>query len=222
MSTVVAKFGGAVSNGAAAIVLELAQEHAVCVVHGAGPQISAEMERRGVEVRFVDGRRVTTEEGIEVVRELLADVNAQICAAIGPLAVGLMGDEIGLRAEQVYELGLVGDPLPSRPAAVLEALAAGLIPVVAPLAAGPLNVNADEAAAQLAVGIDADEIEFVTDVIGLLDQDGVLVPEIAAEDADALLDSGILQGGIIPKLEAAVFAARAGVRARIGETVVQP
>jgi acetylglutamate kinase len=222
MSTVVAKFGGAVSNGAAAIVLELAEDHAVCVVHGAGPQISAEMEKRGLEVRFVDGRRVTTEEGIEVVRELLAEVNARICAAIGPLAVGMMGDEIGLQAAQVYELGLVGDPLPSRPDAVLQALAAGLIPVVAPLAAGPLNVNADEAAAQLAVGIDADEIEFVTDVLGLLDQDGVLVPEIAAEDADALLDSGILQGGIIPKLEAAVFAARAGVRARIGETVVLP
>jgi acetylglutamate kinase len=83
-------------------------------------------------------------------------------------------------------------------------------------------VNADEAAAQLAVGIEADEIEFVTDVPGLLDQDGVLVPEIDSEDADALLDSGILQGGIIPKLEAAVFAARAGVRARIGETVVLP
>ena len=89
-----------------------------------------------------------------------------------------MGDEIGLLAEQVEELGLVGDPLPSRPEAVLAALAAGLIPVVAPLAAGPLNVNADEAAAQLAVGIEADEIEFVTDVPGLLDQDGVLVPEI--------------------------------------------
>jgi acetylglutamate kinase len=222
MSTIVAKFGGAVSDGAAAIVLELAEDHAVCVVHGAGPQISREMELRGLEVRFVDGRRVTTEEGIEVVRELLAEVNARICAAIGPQAVGLMGDEIGLLAEQVEELGLVGDPLPSRPGAVLDALAAGLIPVVAPLAAGPLNVNADEAAAQLAVGIEADEIEFVTDVPGLLDQDGVLVPEIEAEDADALLDSGLLQGGIIPKLEAAVFAARAGVRARIGETVVLP
>jgi acetylglutamate kinase len=156
------------------------------------------------------------------VRELLGEVNARICAAIGPLAVPLMGDEIGLEAQHVAELGLVGDPLPSRPTAVLEALAAGLIPVVAPLAAGPLNVNADEAAAQLAVGIDADELEFVTDVPGLLDQDGVLVPEIAAEDAEALLDSGILQGGIIPKLESALYAARAGVRARIGETVVLP
>jgi acetylglutamate kinase len=222
VSTIVVKFGGAVSNGAAQVVLELAEDHAVCVVHGAGPQISAEMARRGLEVRFVDGRRVTTEEGIEVVRELLAEVNARICAAIGPLAVPLMGDEIGLEAEQVFELGLVGNALPSRPTAVLEALAAGLIPVVAPLAAGPLNVNADEAAAQLAVGIDADELEFVTDVPGLLDQDGVLVPEIAAEDAEALLESGILQGGIIPKLESALYAARAGVRARIGETVVLP
>jgi acetylglutamate kinase len=122
----------------------------------------------------------------------------------------------------VEELGLVGDPRPSRPDAVLDALAQGKIPVVAPLAEGPLNVNADEAAAQLAVGIQADEIAFVTDVPGLLDQDGATVSAIAVDDADALLDSGLLQGGIIPKLEAAVSAARAGVQARIGITVVHP
>jgi acetylglutamate kinase len=149
-------------------------------------------------------------------------VNARVCAAIGDRAVPLMGDEIGLAAVQVEELGLVGDPFPSRPNAVLDALAAGKIPVVAPLAAGPLNVNADEAAAQLAVGIEADEIAFVTDVPGLLDQDGATVHAIAVDDAEALLESGILQGGIIPKLEAAVSAARAGVQARIGITLVHP
>jgi acetylglutamate kinase len=219
--TIVLKVGGAVSDDVAEYLAAL-DGGPVVVVHGAGPQISAEMQRRGLPVEFVDGRRVTTEAGIEVVRELLADVNARVCAAIGERAVPLMGDEIGLAAVQVEELGLVGDPRPSRPDAVLDALAQGKIPVVAPLAEGPLNVNADEAAAQLAVGIQADEIAFVTDVPGLLDQDGATVSAIAVDDADALLESGLLQGGIIPKLEAAVSAARAGVQARIGITVVHP
>jgi acetylglutamate kinase len=220
--TLVLKVGGAVSHDVAEYLAALDDGGPVVVVHGAGPQISAEMQRRGLPVQFVDGRRVTTEDGIEVVRELLAEVNARVCAAIGERAVPLMGDEIGLAAVQVEELGLVGDPRPSRPRAILDALAAGKIPVVAPLAAGPLNVNADEAAAQLAVGIEADEITFVTDVPGLLDQDGATVDAIAVDDAEALLESGILQGGIIPKLEAAVSAARAGVQARIGITVVHP
>lgn len=219
MTRVVVKCGGAVAGDAAAAILELAAAAEVCVVHGAGPQISAEMEARGLPVEFVHGRRVTTPEGLEVVRASLAAVNAALCAAIGPRAVPLFGDEIGLRATQVPELGLVGDALPSAPPEVLDALAAGRLPVVAPLAAGPLNVNADEAAAGLAVGIEADRILFVTDVPGLL-LEGSVVREIAADRAERLLDTGVLQGGIVPKLRAALVAARQGVRAEIGQTVV--
>ena len=80
-------------------MLELAAAgHEVCVVHGAGPQISAEMERAGIPVEFVGGRRVTTPEGIEIVRASLVAVNAALCAAIGERAVPLFGDEIGLDA----------------------------------------------------------------------------------------------------------------------------
>ena len=88
-----------------------------------------------------------------------------------------------------------------------------------PLAAGPLNVNADEAAAALAVGLGAAALLFVTDVRGLL-VDGSLVPRIEVADAEDLLDGGTLEGGILPKLRAAVTAARLGVRAEIGETEV--
>ncbi len=221
---VVLKLGGRVAAQAADRAHALvAAGHAVVVVHGAGPQISRELERRAIPAAFVGGRRVTTEAALDVVRESLAQVNAEVCAAIGQLAVGLLGDEAGLPASPVPGLGLVGDPLPAAPPSVLAALRAGRIPVVAPLGvhpeAGVLNVNADEAAAALAVGLGAARILFVTDVPGVL-LDGDVVPSLPAADADELLSSGAFEGGIVPKLTAAVRAARRGVRAEIGATEV--
>ncbi len=219
MSPTVVKCGGAVAADAADAIWEVAASGPTAVVHGAGPQISAEMKRRGLRVDFVGGRRVTTRDGLEVVRESMAEVNAALCAALGDDAVALFGDQIGLKATQVASLGLVGEPVPSAPTAVLAALAAGRIPVVAPLAEGPLNVNADEAAAALAVGLGAERIVFVTDVPGVLER-GVVVPVVDAEEAARLLDAGVLTDGIVPKLRAALTAARLGVRAHIGETAV--
>ena len=220
MTRVVLKVGGRVASAAAADALGLAAAgHEVVVVHGAGPQISEEMERRGIPVRFVGGRRVTSRDGLAVVRESLAAVNAAVCAAIGPRALGLRGDALALPACRVPALGLVGDPLPTAPPAVEAALAEGLIPVVAPLAAGPLNVNADEAAAALAVGLGAARIHFVTDVPGVL-LDGGVVERLEADDADRMLGEGAFDGGIVPKLVAAVRAAREGVHAEIGVTEV--
>jgi acetylglutamate kinase len=220
VSRLVVKVGGSVAHQAAAHVLALAADgDEVCVVHGAGPQISAEMERRGLPVRFVGGRRVTSPEALEVVRESMATVNAAVCGALGPQAIGLMGDEIGLRATLVRELGRVGDPVPFSPPALEVALAEGRIPVVAPLAAGPLNVNADEMAAALAVGLGATRLVFLTDVPGLL-LGGEVVPTIAADEAEELLENDLLEGGILPKLHAAVNAARSGVQADLGETAV--
>jgi len=216
---VVLKLGGAVAADAAALVHDLADEHEVCVVHGAGPQISEAMTRYGLEVEFVDGRRLTSAAAMVLVRRSFARVNADLCDAIGERAVGLLGDEIGMRATPIPELGLVGDPIPTRPLYVELALARGRVPVVAPIAEGPLNVNADEAASALAVGIGADRILFVTDVPGVL-LDGAVADTLAANDADRLLDAGELEGGIVPKLRAAVTAARLGVQAEIGATAV--
>ena len=216
---IVVKLGGAVASESAALVSTLARDHAVCVVHGAGPQISAEMRQLGLDIVFIGGRRVTTTTGLEVVRASLAGVNAEICAALGPLTVPLFGDEIGLQATPVPELGLVGKAIPSRPAAVIDALAAGMIPVVAPLAEGPLNVNADEAAAALAIGLGAERILFLTDVPGVLLGGGVAAT-IEGVEAERMLDAGELSGGIVPKLRAAIDAARGGVAAEIGATAV--
>jgi acetylglutamate kinase len=215
---VVLKLGGRVATEAVRDALAQAGGRAV-VVHGAGPQISEGTARRGIEPRFVHGRRVTTPEVLEVVRESMDAVNADVCAAIGPAALALRGHEIGLRARRVWSLGLVGEPEPCAPKAILEALAAGRVPVVAPLAGGPLNVNADEAAAALAVGLGAERILFVSDVPGVL-VEGTVADVLPADEAEAALDAGEFEGGIVPKLVAAVRAARGGVHASIGATEV--
>jgi acetylglutamate kinase len=205
-------------GGASLGRIEVGSEPTV-VVHGAGPQISQEMARRGLTPQFVNGRRVTTSEVLAIVRESFAAVNAAVCAAIGERAVPFFGDEIGLAARQVPELGLVGDPLPCAPAPIVGALAAGLVPVIAPLARGPLNVNADEMASALAVGIGATRITFLTDVPGVY-LDGELMRSIDAARAETLVGDGVFDGGIVPKLLAAALAAKNGVAADIGVTAV--
>jgi acetylglutamate kinase len=216
VSRLVLKVGGTVAQKSAAHVRTLVAEgHECIVVHGGGKRITAAMTGAGLDVSWVGGRRVTDGAAIAVVREALLQVNQELCAAIGPLAVGFAGDEIGLKAIPVPALGHVGTPVPSRPQAVLAALAAGKIPVVAPLAEGPLNVNADDMAAALAVGLGVERILFVTDVPGVLRDEQVLA-EVAAHE----VETGEFEGGILPKLQAAVVAAREGVRAEIGETMV--
>jgi acetylglutamate kinase len=220
MTCVVLKLGGriAASAGAQARALH-ADGNELVVVHGAGPQITAEMERRGIPVRFVGGRRVTTDAGLAVVRESLLAVNEEVCTAIGADALPLHGDAIGLEAVHLHELGLVGEPVPCAPGPVLDALAARRIPLVLPLAGGPLNVNADEAAAALAVGLGAERIVFTSDVPGVV-VDGSIATELPVAQAAGLLREGAFEGGIVPKLVAAISSARHGIEAEIGATAV--
>jgi acetylglutamate kinase len=214
------KVGGAVAGDAASRILGLAEEgHEVVVVHGAGPQITSEMTRRGIPVEFVQGRRRTSHAGLDVVRESMELVNEALCTALGERAVPVLGHRDGLLAVPVPPLGQVGDPLPCRPRRVLDALRDGKIPVVAPLAVGPLNVNADDASAALALGLGARSLVFLTDVPGLYVDDQV-VDAIAVDDARRLLDEGVFDGGIIPKLRAAALAAASGITATIGRTAV--
>ena len=220
MTRLVVKVGGAVAGESASRIVGLAEEgHEVVVVHGAGPQITDEMRRRGIPVAFVDGRRRTSRAGLEVVRESLEAVNAELCASIGERAVPVLGYREGLFAVPVPPLGQVGDPLPCRPPKVLAALRDGKIPVVAPLAVGPLNVNADDASAALALGLGARSLVFLTDVPGLYVDDEV-VERICVQDAQRMLDEGTFDGGIVPKLRAAALAAASGITATIGRTAV--
>ena len=220
MTRTVVKLGGRVAAASSAHVLEHVRSgHEVVVVHGAGPQIDAELARAGIATEFVGGRRVTSPAAIAIVRRSLVAVGAELAAGLGPPALQLVGDEIGLAARPVPGLGLVGEPLPCRPPAVEDALAAGLIPVVTPIAEGPLNVNADEAASALAIGLGAERISFVTDVPGVYVA-GSLAERLEVVHADRLLAAGAFEGGIVPKLLAAVQAAKEGLRVEIGATEV--
>jgi acetylglutamate kinase len=201
------------------------------VVHGGGPQISAELEKRGLTSEFRGGLRVTSPEALEVVREVLTtEVGPEIAALInehGPLAQAISGETDGLFSgtrrgtvvdgEQV-DLGLVGDVTSVNPATVLAIIDSGRIPVVssiAPDAARPgqaLNVNADSAAAALAVALGAAKLIILTDVAGLYrdwpNRDS-LVSSIDVEELRALIPS--LESGMIPKMKACLEAVDGGV-----------
>ncbi len=188
-----------------------------CVVHGAGARITAALVSARIESHFVGGRRVTSDEAMPVVREAFRQENELLCGQIGRRAFGLMGDDLGLQADPLPGFGRVGMLRSFAPPTLWNLLAAGRVPVIAPIAQGPLNVNADDAAAVLAVALCADRIVFVSDVGGVI-VDGDIVPVLSARDIPSL--NGALSGGMLPKLEAAVAAAREGIRAEVGATVV--
>jgi len=201
----------------------------VVVVHGGGPQITSMLSRLGVESSFVNGRRVTTPEAVEIVRMVLVgQVGRRIVNLInahGPLAVGMSGEDAGLftaikASVEVdgndLDLGLVGDVDQVNPAAILDLIEAGRIPVVATVAPDEdgtvYNVNADTAASALAIALGAKGLVMLTDVEGLYahwpNRDEIL-PFIHLDDLRQLLPK--LDAGMRPKMEACVEAVQGGV-----------
>ncbi|MGV8896718.1 MAG: acetylglutamate kinase [Rhodoglobus sp.] len=198
------------------------------VVHGGGPQITAELTRRGIPSEFRGGYRVTTKESIGVIRQVLAEqVGGQLVGLInehGDLGRGISGDDHGLftgvtRGAMVdgesVDLGLVGEVTSVDPASVLAVLDKGHIPVISTVASGPdglLNVNADSAAASLAIALNAAKLVILTDVAGLYsdwpNRDS-LVSVITTGELEALLPS--LESGMIPKMTACMDAVVGGV-----------
>ena len=217
--TIVKCGGAALAKGPFVLERYVEPGSGACVVHGAGARISAALLAAGIESTFVGGRRVTSEEALPIVREAYRQENRALCAQVGPRAYGLLGDDLGLEADPVPELGHVGMLLPVVPPALWGLLATDGIPVIAPLARGPLNVNADDAAAVLAVALGADRLVFVSDVPGVL-VDGEVVAQLSEREIRRL--NGQLSGGIVPKLQAALLAAQEGVRVAVGQTTVVP
>jgi acetylglutamate kinase len=195
------------------------------LVHGGGPEINTWLDRLSIPHRFERGLRVTDAETLEVVRMALAGkVNGelvQMLTRLGGRAIGLTGLDGGmLRAQPISDqLGYVGQVVEVDPDPIETLSGAGYIPVVAPLALGPngeaLNVNADDAAADLARGLRANKLLYLSDVPGVLDAKGRLISVLTDEEARRLIAQGAIKGGMIPKVEACLRALDAIDRAHI-------
>ena len=230
--TVVVKYGGTAMISEAlrqAVISDLILLHLVgiqvVVVHGGGPEISAMLKKIGKESRFVDGLRYTDEETMEVVQQVLCGkVNKDLVATLnrmGGRALGLCGMDAGLfQARKLSErYGLVGEIIQVDPSIVEDALADGYIPVVSTVAQGvdgetAYNINADTAAAKLAVALHAEKLILLTDVRGLLrdpKNEETLIHVVELPEVPGLVKDGIIQGGMIPKVDCCVEAVRSGV-----------
>ena len=200
------------------------------IVHGGGPQIGALMKRLGKEPRFVGGMRVTDEETVELVEMVLVGkINKEIVGLInhhGGRAVGLSGKDGNLirarkrlhRTEdgQVVDIGLVGeveavDPEPIR---LLEEH--GFIPVIAPVGVGregeTYNINADLVAGDIAAALAAEKLIHLTDVEGIAGEDGRLVSTLTKREAERLIKAGVIDGGMLPKVESSLRALAGGAQ----------
>ena len=230
--TVVVKYGGNAMISEAlrkAVISDIILLHLVgiqvVVVHGGGPEISAMLKKIGKESRFVDGLRYTDEETMEVVQQVLCGkVNKDLVATLnrmGGRALGLCGMDAGLfQARKLSErYGLVGEIIQVDPSIVEGALADGYIPVVSTVAQGvdgetAYNINADTAAAKLAVALHSEKLILLTDVRGLLrdpKNEETLIHVVELPEVPGLVKDGIIQGGMIPKVDCCVEAVRSGV-----------
>jgi acetylglutamate kinase len=212
------------------------------VVHGGGPQISAMLDRAGVKSTFVDGLRVTDSATMEVAEMVLSGaINKEIANWItlagreaDVRGVGLSGKDARLitvkklertkkdpdsRIETVVDLGFVGEPAkvdPQLVRALIDA-EADYVPVIAPIGVSETgetyNVNADTVAGAMAGALKAKRMLLLTDVAGVLDENGELIRQMNVKQARGLIAAGVATGGMIPKLETAIAAVEAGVEA---------
>lgn len=194
------------------------------VVHGGGPQIGAWMERLGRESTFVDGRRVTDAETLEVAQMvLMGKVNSDIVTALnanGPVAVGLSGTDASMLAAEPHdpELGFVGSVTEVHPELIERTLAMDLVPVLATIGVDDngqrYNINADDAATAVARRLGAEKLIFLTDVPGLLadvEDPGSLIATTTPEQIGGLISDGTINGGMVPKMAGCADAVRGGV-----------
>ena len=208
------------------------------VVHGGGPQIGRMLDRLKIKSEFVDGLRVTDQETVEVVEMVLAGtINKEIVSAInhaGGFAVGLSGKDgnliraqrlrrtkrdPGSSIERILDLGLVGEPSEINPHILQFHERSDITPVIAPIGMGvggeTLNINADTVAGAIAASVRAKRLLMLTDVEGVLDKEGKLIPEMTASQARAHIADGTIRGGMIPKIETCLEAVAGGVEGAV-------
>ncbi|HBT20914.1 MAG TPA: acetylglutamate kinase [Peptococcaceae bacterium] len=206
------------------------------VVHGGGPEINAMLQRLGIKTSFVQGQRVTDEETMDIVEMVLAGkVNKEIVSLInkcGASAIGLSGKDGNLilarrkffkgkgenGEEFDYDIGYVGEIVRINPEVISSIISQGYIPVVAPIGAGEngesYNINADYVAGELAVALKADKLVLLTDVEGIFadpDDKDSLISSLKVSSIQNLIDRGIINGGMIPKVQCCARAVLGGV-----------
>jgi len=235
--TLVIRFGGAAMTDAA-LMAGFARDVALLrlvgmnpiVVHGGGWRIEELMRRMGIEPRRHRGVRVTDEKTLNLVEMVLDERNQELVGLInrsGGRAVGISGQDgrfiharpIALPAEpgiEAPDLGFVGEVERIDPALINLLLSRGFIPVVMPIGVGDdgtaYHVNSDIAAGQLARALNAEKLILMTNVPGVLGRDGKLAYVLTATEAEAMLKDGTVQGGMMPRVQAALAAVREGVR----------
>ncbi len=239
--TVVVKYGGhAMGDPALAekfcadvVQLKLSGINPV-IVHGGGPQIGAMLEKLGIASRFEDGLRITCARTVEVAEMVLSgSVNKRVVNCIrkmGGKAAGISGKDASLCVarklrrrkadpvsgiEKIIDLGFVGEPLRMDTGIVDVLASSDIIPVIAPIGVSEegetLNINADTFAGALAKALRAKRLLLLTDVSGVLDAEGDLIPELGVADVERLIGQGVITGGMIPKVRSCVEVVQGGV-----------
>jgi acetylglutamate kinase len=238
-ATFVIKYGGSfmdspdpeVRNGVARDIVFLeAVEIDPVIVHGGGKAITRAMEKAGLKANFLQGQRVTDEATVQIADDVLSrEINPEVVAAInslGGLAKGFAGPDIfRCRKAQVkgpdgqtLDLGYVGEVIDVNTAPLLECIGKGITPVISPIARGEdgriYNCNADVAAAQAAIALKAKRLVFMSDVPGLLQdpkKPDSIISRLKTSEVDGLKQRGVIDKGMIPKVDSAVAAIKAGV-----------
>ena len=234
-NVIVVKLGGATLGGHDTTIEDIVylqqKSKSLVVVHGGGKLITEWLLKQGISTRFAHGERVTDKAALEVITAVLAGlVNKEIVAAINSLGgrgVGISGVDGALIQGRVKdkELGYVGAVVKVNLALLEVLLQSGYIPVVAPIslnafdkldeATRMLNINADIVAGEIAAAIGAERLIFLTDVVGVCDHSGRLIPRLSSSEAEALIASGAASEGMIPKIKACLRALSSTLITRI-------
>jgi len=202
-----------------AAVAALVQRTPLVIVHGGGKSVSRLQQQLGLEPVYVDGQRVTDAPSLDVVEMVLSGLmNKRLTLALlqhDVDALGMSGVDRGLlRVEPVPQMGLVGHIVAVRAEVLRDLCAQGVVPVVSPVSLGPdgrYNVNADHAAGAIAAALDAETATFLTNVPGV-QVDSAVAPALTSAETHALIERGVITGGMIPKVTAALDVVAQGVR----------
>ncbi|MBQ7620959.1 MAG: acetylglutamate kinase [Candidatus Methanomethylophilaceae archaeon] len=236
----VLKFGGNAIRGKEAMlrlggeIAQMMKDGAkVILVHGGGPEISEEMERRGLKPKKVAGVRVTDADGLEVSEKVLSNLNKDVVECLtesGVQAIGMPGYHCTLCVKKApveteedgkkvtVDMGLVGEVSECDPTALMDLLEMDIVPVIYPIGkdkdGNKLNVNADTMVAGIAANVSCKEMIAITDVPGILmdvNDPGSKLDKVTLKDIDDLIGKGVISGGMVPKVEACRKAILAGV-----------